>query len=99
MKKIFILVVIVIASSCGDKFLDKKPQGQYNPDILKTSAGIEGALTGAYALLDGIGTSGVTSWHGAVSNWILAALSPMMPTRARMQATSRNKLLWNATSG
>ncbi len=74
MKKIFILVVIVIASSCGDKFLDKKPQGQYNPDILKTSAGIEGALTGAYALLDGIGTSGVTSWHGAVSNWIFGSV-------------------------
>jgi hypothetical protein len=31
-------------------------------------------LTGAYALLDGIGTSGVTTWHGAVSNWIFGSV-------------------------
>ncbi|WP_439581940.1 RagB/SusD family nutrient uptake outer membrane protein [Dyadobacter bucti] len=74
MKKIFILITLFIASSCGDSFLEKKPLGQYSPDIIKTSAGIEGALTGAYALLDGIGTSGVTSWHGAVSNWIFGSV-------------------------
>jgi hypothetical protein len=74
MRKIFIFLTIIIASSCGDQFLDKKPQGQYNPDIIKTPAGIEGALTGAYAILDGIGTSGVTSWHGAVSNWIFGSV-------------------------
>ncbi|MDQ6480673.1 RagB/SusD family nutrient uptake outer membrane protein [Dyadobacter sp. LHD-138] len=74
MKKIFILITLFIAASCSDAFLEKKPLGQYSPDIIKTVPGIEGALTGAYALLDGIGTSGVTSWHGAVSNWIFGSV-------------------------
>src|SRR5690242_5524176 len=74
MKKIFIPVLLLIATSCGDDFLEKRPQGQYSPDIILTTAGIEGALVGAYALLDGIGTSGVTSWHGAVSNWIFGSV-------------------------
>ncbi|MCF2505735.1 RagB/SusD family nutrient uptake outer membrane protein [Dyadobacter sp. CY107] len=74
MKKIFILITFFIASSCGDTFLEKKPLGQYSPEIIKTASGIEGALTGAYALLDGIGTSGVTTWHGAVSNWIFGSV-------------------------
>lgn len=74
MKKIFIPVLLLIATSCGDDFLEKRPQGQYSPDIILTTSGIEGALVGAYALLDGIGTSGVTSWHGAVSNWIFGSV-------------------------
>lgn len=74
MKKIAIFLTLFIVFACGDKFLEKRPQGQYNPEVLKTPAGIEGALVGAYALLDGIGTSGVTSWHGAVSNWIFGSV-------------------------
>ena len=74
MKKIFIPVLLLFATSCGDDFLEKRPQGQYSPDIILTTAGIEGALVGAYALLDGIGTNGVTSWHGAVSNWIFGSV-------------------------
>ncbi len=74
MKKIIIIITIFLISSCGDSFLDKKPLGQYSPEIIKTPAGIEGALVGAYALLDGIGTSGVTDWHGAVSNWVFGSV-------------------------
>ncbi|MCE7060636.1 RagB/SusD family nutrient uptake outer membrane protein [Dyadobacter sp. CY343] len=74
MKKIIILAIVILASSCGDSFLEKRPQGQYSPEIILTTAGIEGALVGAYGLLDGIGTSGVTAWHGAVSNWIFGSV-------------------------
>lgn len=79
MKKIsfiisFSIFSLLINSSCGDDFLEKQPQGQYSPAVLKTPRGVEGALVGAYALLDGIGTSGVTDWHGAASNWIFGSV-------------------------
>jgi hypothetical protein len=74
MKRIFIFITLLSAFACSDAFLEKKPLGQYSPDIIKTGPGIEGALVGAYALLDGIGTSGVTTWHAAASNWIFGSV-------------------------
>lgn len=78
MKKSFLLyfpvLSILLFSSCKEEFLEKQPQGQYSPQVLKTSRGVEGALVGAYALLDGIGTSGVTDWHAAASNWIYGSV-------------------------
>jgi hypothetical protein len=60
MKKIsfiisFSVFSLLLNSSCGDNFLEKQPQGQYSPAVLKTPRGVEGALVGAYALLDGFG--------------------------------------------
>ena len=74
MKRIFIFIALLSAVACSDAFLEKKPLGQYSPDIIKTAPGIEGALVGAYALLDGIGTSGVTTWHAPASNWIFGSV-------------------------
>src|SRR5690606_7366472 len=79
MKKSFLILyilslVIFLVSSCKEEFLEKHPQGQYNPQVLKTPRGVESALVGAYALLDGIGTSGVTDWHAAASNWIYGSV-------------------------
>lgn len=79
MKKLFLILYIslfclFIISSCSEDFLEKQPQGQYSPQVLKTPRGVEGALVGAYALLDGIGTSGVTDWHAAASNWIYGSV-------------------------
>ena len=99
MKKIFIPVLLLFATSCGDDFLEKRPQGQYSPDIILTTAGIEGALVGAYALLDGIGTNGVTSWHGAVSNWIFGSVVSDDAYKGPTPATSPNRRSSNATCG
>src|SRR5690554_4800770 len=78
MKKSFLiyipLLVILLVSSCKEEFLERQPQGQYSPQVLETPRGVEGALVGAYALLDGIGTSGVTDWHAAASNWIYGSV-------------------------
>ena len=65
---------ILVINSCGDKFLDRQPQGAFSPSVIATPDGVERALIGAYALLDGIGTNGVTQWHGAVSNWVFGGI-------------------------
>ncbi|WPP51906.1 RagB/SusD family nutrient uptake outer membrane protein [Catalinimonas niigatensis] len=68
------LVVILTTNACNEDFLEKQPQGQFSPATMKTLEGVEGLLTGAYALLDGIGTNGVTDWHAPASNWIFGSV-------------------------
>ena len=79
MKKSFIvagfsLAGLFAANSCGDKFLEKTPQGQYSPVVTSTPSGAEALLVGTYGLLDGIG-AGTTPWHGAVSNWVFGGIT------------------------
>ena len=78
-KKIFIFTLsvmgVLVINSCGDEFLEKEPQGQFSPSTILTQEGVEGALVGAYGQLDGIGTDGLTAWHGAVSNWVFGGIA------------------------
>ncbi|MFY0653514.1 MAG: RagB/SusD family nutrient uptake outer membrane protein [Cyclobacteriaceae bacterium] len=61
----------LVFSSCSDEFLDQKPIGQINPDILVNVEGANAVLIGAYSLLDGY-TQGGLGGNGAYSgaNWI-----------------------------
>ncbi|MDQ1086432.1 RagB/SusD family nutrient uptake outer membrane protein [Siphonobacter sp. SORGH_AS_1065] len=77
MKKNIIAVSLVMAgllSSCGDSFLDVKPQGVALVTQLNNKSGVNASLIGAYSLLDGIGSGG-TNWHGAVSNWVYGGVA------------------------
>jgi hypothetical protein len=76
MKKInvYILAAILSTSIVGcQKFFDVKPQGVASTEQLKSKAGVNAVLIGAYSLLDGEG-SGNTSWHSAVSNWVFGGV-------------------------
>jgi starch-binding outer membrane protein, SusD/RagB family len=66
-------IVFFSASSCGEDYLDRQPQGSYSPVVTATPQGIEALLVGAYGLLDGIGAN-TTQWHGAVSNWVFGGI-------------------------
>lgn len=68
------LVFLLLTAACGDNFLNKEPQGQFSPVVMESAEGVEGLLVGAYALLDGVGTSGVTDWHAPASNWIYGSV-------------------------
>lgn len=68
------LLVIVLAGSCKDDFLETSPKGALSQETLKNRAGINYLLTGAYSLLDGVG-AGTTSWHGSADNWIYGTVS------------------------
>lgn len=71
MKKIkflFLPLVIIMIFGC-QKFFDVSPQGVATATQLKSKAGVNALLIGAYALMDGVG-SGTTNWHAAISNWV-----------------------------
>ncbi|GAB3225049.1 RagB/SusD family nutrient uptake outer membrane protein [Spirosoma arcticum] len=78
MKKIISFIALVagglLAESCSDRFLEVNPQAQLTPVQLQTSAGVEAALVGAYAMLNG-NLYGQASYQfntfsGAASLWV-----------------------------
>jgi hypothetical protein len=72
MKRIHVLIPVAVLALSGSgckKFFDVNPQGVATAAQLKSKAGVNALLIGAYSLLDGVG-SGTTNWHAAVSNWV-----------------------------
>ncbi|MEY2587944.1 MAG: hypothetical protein RLY11_1793, partial [Bacteroidota bacterium] len=76
MKKVkFLLLPVVMIMTIGcTKFFDVNPQGVASPALLKSKAGVNALLVGAYSLLDGVG-AGTTQWHGAVDNWVYGGVA------------------------
>lgn len=76
MKKVkFLLLPVVMVMTFGcQKFFDVNPQGVASPAQLKSKAGVNALLVGAYSLLDGVG-SGTTQWHGSVDNWVFGGVA------------------------
>jgi len=63
-----ILTGITVIVSCGKSFLEQKPLGALDENVLANKAGVEGLLIGAYSLLDGYGAGG--NWDASGSNWV-----------------------------
>ena len=76
MKKVkFLLLPVVMIMTIGcTKFFDVAPQGVASPALLKSKAGVNALLVGAYSLMDGVG-AGTTQWHGAVDNWVYGGVA------------------------
>ena len=72
MKRNKILAIIVLSvfiiGSCSQDFLEIKPKGSLDENVLANEKGIETLLVGAYSLLDGI--SSQFGWESASSNWV-----------------------------
>jgi hypothetical protein len=69
-----VLMGASVLVACKDNFLDVKPIGGVTEGILKTKAGVEGLLIGAYSLLDGTG-SATNNWEAAGSNFIFGSIT------------------------
>ncbi len=76
MKKVkFLLLPLVMVMTIGcTKFFDVAPQGVASPALLKSKAGVNAVLIGAYSLLDGVG-AGTTQWHGSANNWVFGGVA------------------------
>ncbi|RAJ08815.1 putative outer membrane starch-binding protein [Chitinophaga skermanii] len=75
MKKINrIILSAVLASSvmgaCKESFLEKTPQGELAPSQLQNTDGVEGALIGAYGLLNGNLSGTWGNYSSAPSQWL-----------------------------
>jgi len=73
---IIIAMVLIITFSCDD-YLKTTPLGKLSDNQFYTTDGVEGLLTGAYALLDGALSSSeaVESWAGSVTNWVWGSIA------------------------
>src|SRR5690606_34304721 len=59
---------------CSEGFMDVNPMGTLNENILANAAGVDGALIGAYSLLDKVGGAG--SGNGiSSSNWVFGGVT------------------------
>lgn len=61
-------------SGCQD-FLEQTPQGVLGTNALATRQGVEGLLTGAYALLDGKDSYFNYQWEGSNTNWVFGSMA------------------------
>ncbi len=68
------LLLIVLATSCSDDFLETRPKGALSLETLKNRAGINYLLTGAYSLLDGVG-AGNTTYHSSADNFVYGSIA------------------------
>ena len=73
--KLVILLGLVLALpySCKEEFLDIKPNGSLDSNILATKDGINGLLIGAYGMVDGVSSAGF-GWEAASSNWVYGSI-------------------------
>ncbi len=58
--------------SCSKSFLERKPLGSLDENVLANQKGVEGLLIGAYSLLDGYGAGG--NWDASGSNWVYGSV-------------------------
>jgi starch-binding outer membrane protein, SusD/RagB family len=70
---VLILAVVGLIGSCKQSFLDVKPAGALDQNILATQKGVEAMVVGAYSLLDGYNISGL-NWGSATTNWVYGSI-------------------------
>ncbi len=79
-KGIFIAtaVILALAYSCSQNFLETKPLGVASEDVFHNAKGVNALLTGAYAMIDGAGAGGwggSYAWSGSVTNWVWGSVA------------------------
>jgi hypothetical protein len=69
-----VVLFLGLLGACKESFLDIKPQGALGEATLANEAGVEAALIGAYALLDGYHIDNQNTWAADPVNWILGSV-------------------------
>lgn len=69
------VAAVTLLYSCSDSFLDKPALGALSDAQLASKAGINAALIGAYAALDGNGVGAASAWDASADNWIYGSIA------------------------
>ncbi len=80
MKKKIILSIVILSllvSSCGEKWLDIRPEDSVDQYSLANEDGIDALLIGAYSMLDGVSEVHYLGWEAASSNWLYGSIRGM----------------------
>ena len=85
MKKIciFLVIVLLLISSCGEKWLEVRPNEGVDQYVLANEDGINALLIGAYSMLDGVSKfHGLGSgWGSSSSNWLFGSIRGIVANR------------------
>ena len=73
-KSILFLTIASLLGACGESFLEEEPKGFLGESNLQNEEGINAALVGAYALLDGMNIDGANTWSANPQNWIFGSV-------------------------
>ncbi|MGH2623441.1 MAG: RagB/SusD family nutrient uptake outer membrane protein, partial [Sphingobacterium sp.] len=65
---------IILVSSCGKEFLQKLPQGELSDSQVGNKEGVEGALIGAYSIMNGNVSGTWGNYGSAPSQWVFGEL-------------------------
>lgn len=66
---------MLLVSSCGKEFLQKLPQGQLSEPQVGNKDGVEGALIGAYSILNGNVSGTWGNYASAPSQWLFGEVA------------------------
>jgi hypothetical protein len=68
LRKIFIFLLLLLAFSCSENFLEKVPPGITSENYFYNEKGIDALLTGTYSMVRGSALWTVT-WGASIQNW------------------------------
>ena len=112
LKHLYMLgAVALMTASCNeDRFLDLKPQGSLNEDIMTSTEGADLLVNAAYAALGGPEGQSWSVWCHPTSNWTYGEVRWIMPIKAvvvsvtlmkctvwRHLICSNQSILWTAS--
>lgn len=67
-----ILAVVATWTSCREDFLNVKPAGSLDVNLLSNEKGLDALMVGAYSLLRG--SNGQFGWEAASTNWVYGSI-------------------------
>ncbi len=67
------IIFLFLVSSCGEKWLEVRPEDSIDQYSLANEEGINALLIGAYSMLDGVTEAGI-GWGAASSNWLYGSI-------------------------
>lgn len=70
-----ILAVVATWTSCREDFLNVKPAGSLDVNLLSNEKGLDALMVGAYSLLRG--SNGQFGWEAASTNWVYGSIRGM----------------------
>jgi hypothetical protein len=68
-KYLYILIALVIATSCSEDFLEETPVGELTDEQVTTAANVEAIVISAYSVLNGQYTTSSNAYNSPASNW------------------------------
>lgn len=74
-KYILPFLIMCVTVSCNKDFLELNPQGELTEEQLNSQDGVEGLLTGAYALLNGNLNGTFGNYASAPSQWLIGEVA------------------------